>query len=102
MRYLLECPERRELLGVADVYDRTAAHDAAENGHVECLQLLVEAGVSLYLPDQVRHCLPVTIYTVYPSLSTRPGRSLSTRHYLPDQVGHYLPDQVGHLSLIHI
>ena len=74
MRYLLECPERRELLGVADMYDRTAAHDAAENGHVECLQLLVEAGVSLYLPDQVGHCLPDQV-----------------GHCLPDQVGHYLP-----------
>lgn len=53
LKYLLETQERRELLGVADLYDRTPAHDAAENGHVECLQLLVETGVSLYLPDKV-------------------------------------------------
>ncbi|PVD38266.1 hypothetical protein C0Q70_00877 [Pomacea canaliculata] len=44
LKYLLETQERRELLGVADLYDRTPAHDAAENGHVECLQLLVETG----------------------------------------------------------
>nr|KAG5703167.1 hypothetical protein BaRGS_027332 [Batillaria attramentaria] len=52
LRYLLETPDRREMLGVADMYDRTPAHDAAENGHVECLQLLAEQGVSLYLPDK--------------------------------------------------
>lgn len=58
LRYLLECPEGRELVGLADMFDRTPAHDAAEKGHVECLQLLMEAGVSLYLPDQVSQHLP--------------------------------------------
>ncbi|XP_071105248.1 espin-like [Haliotis cracherodii] len=52
LQYLLEIPNIGDLLRVTDAFDRNPAHDAAENGFVECLRMLVEAGISLYLPDK--------------------------------------------------
>ena len=49
----MDLPDTADLLRVSDAYDRTPAHDAAEHGHVICLKLLMEAGMSLYLPDKV-------------------------------------------------
>ncbi|XP_046569380.1 espin-like [Haliotis rubra] len=52
LQYLLGIPNIGDLLRVTDAFDRNPAHDAAENGFVECLRMLVEAGISLYLPDK--------------------------------------------------
>ncbi|KAL8558416.1 hypothetical protein ACOMHN_064763 [Nucella lapillus] len=52
VRHLLECSGGGQMLWDGDEKGWTPAHYAARAGHVQCLQLLVEAGLSLYLPDQ--------------------------------------------------
>ena len=45
----------QEAVRICDVRGSTPAHDAAQNGHVTCLRLLVEFGLDIHQRDEVRY-----------------------------------------------
>ena len=53
LELLLRQEGGREAVRIRDVKGNSPAHDAAENGHANCLRLLVEAGLDIYEPDEV-------------------------------------------------
>ena len=53
IRALVEDKRTHGILHKSDVFGSTAAHRAAENGHVICLKLLVDAGLNVHQPDEV-------------------------------------------------
>ncbi|XP_064594563.1 ankyrin repeat, PH and SEC7 domain containing protein secG-like [Liolophura sinensis] len=52
IRHLIKNPAFPEVLDLVDVNDSTPAHDAAEGGHVDCLKLLLDAGLELFTQDK--------------------------------------------------
>ena len=53
LRCLLEEKSAKEVLEKRDSRGTTPAHDAAENGHVICLKLLIDAGLNVHQKDEV-------------------------------------------------
>lgn len=52
LRFMLKQPKINEVLMTTDSCDSSPAHDAAANGHLECLRSLVEARMDIHVPDQ--------------------------------------------------